>query len=80
MGGLIEYSLTTVQKPVDVYSDMIETARTLAKRLNGILVDQETRPVSESMTISQTKSIMKTASRMDEKGIPAGSELAKRLF
>jgi len=72
--------LTTVSKPVDVYSDMIETARTLAKRLNGILVDQETRPVSESMTISQTKSIMKAASRMDEKGIPAGSELAKRLF
>lgn len=33
VGDLIEYSLTTVSKPVDVYSDMIETARTLAKRL-----------------------------------------------
>ena len=72
--------LSTVSKPADVYTDMIETASTLAKRLNGILVDQETRPVSQSMIMSQTKSIMKMASRMDARDIPAGSELAKRLF
>lgn len=72
--------LPTVPKPVDVYSDMIETASTLAKRLNCILVDQETRPINESMTMSETKSIVKMSSRMDSRGISAGSEQAKRLF
>ena len=72
--------LSTVSKPVDVYKDMIETATTMAKRLNCILVDQETRPVTESMTMSQTKSIMKMTSRMESRNIPAGSDLAKRLF
>lgn len=72
--------LSTVSKPVDVYKDMIETATTMAKRLNCILVDQETRPVTESMTMSQTKSIMKMTSRMESRSIPAGSDLAKRLF
>ena len=72
--------LPTVSKPVDVYNDMVETASTLAKRLNCILVDQETHPINESMTMSQTKSIVKMTSRMDSRGIPAGSEQAKRLF
>ena len=72
--------LSTVSKPVDVYKDMIETATTMAKRLNCILVDQETRPVTESMTMSQTKSIMKMTRRMESRSIPAGSDLAKRLF
>jgi hypothetical protein len=72
--------LSTVSKPVDVYKDMIETATTMAKRLNCILVDQETHPVTESMTMSQTKSIMKMTRRMESRSIPAGSDLAKRLF
>ena len=69
-----------VPNPVDVYVDMINTATTLGKRLNCILVDQETRPISESMTVSQTKSISNMTGRMDARHIPAGSELAKRLF
>jgi len=72
--------LVSVTSPVDVYTDMIKTATSLAKRLNAILVDQETRPVNESMTISQTKAIMKIAGTMDARDIPAGSELARRLF
>ena len=72
--------LTAVSKPVEVYTDMIKTAKSLASRLNGILVDQETRPINERMIMSQTKSVMKMASQMDAKEIPAGSELAHRLF
>ena len=80
-GGLTLFMrLTAVSKPVDVYTDMVKTATSLASRLNGILVDQETRPINESMTVSQTKSILKLASGMDAREIPAGSELAKRLF
>jgi len=80
-GGLTLFMrLSAVSKPVDVYSDMIKTATSLASRLNGILVDQETHPVNESMTISQTKKILKLASSMESRGIPAGSELANRLF
>ena len=59
---------------------MVKIAKSLASRLNGILVDQENRPISETMIISQTKSVMKMASQMDAKEIPAGSELAHRLF
>jgi cell division protein ZipA len=72
--------LTAVSKPVEVYTDMVKTAKSLASRLNGVLVDQENRPISETMIISQTKSVMKMASQMDAKEIPAGSELAHRLF
>ncbi|MFW2437909.1 MAG: cell division protein ZipA C-terminal FtsZ-binding domain-containing protein [Arenicellales bacterium] len=72
--------LVSVSSPVDVYADMIKTARSLANRLNAILVDQETRPVNESMIMSETKAIMKTALSMDAREIPAGSDLAKRLF
>ncbi len=80
-GGLTLFMrLPAVSKPVDVYNDMIKTATSLATRLNGILVDQETRPVNESMTIGQTKKILKLASSMDARGISAGSELANRLF
>jgi FtsZ-interacting cell division protein ZipA len=80
-GGLTFFMrLSAVSKPVDVYTDMIKTATSLASRLNGILVDQETRPVNKSMTISQTKFILKLASNMDARCIPAGSKLAKRLF
>ena len=40
-GGLTLFMrLVAVPNPVDVYTDMMETAATLAKRLNGILVDQ----------------------------------------
>ena len=80
-GGLTLFMrLVAVSKPVDVYADMIKAATSLASRLNGILVDQETRPVNESMTISQTKTVLKLASSMDAREIPAGSKLAKRLF
>jgi len=80
-GGLTLFMrLAAVSKPVDVYTDMVKTAASLASRLNGILVDQETRPVNKSMTVSQTKSILKLASGMEAREIPAGSVLAKRLF
>jgi FtsZ-interacting cell division protein ZipA len=69
-----------VPNPVDIYVDMVNTATSMAKKLNCILVDQETRPLNESMTTSQTKSISKMVGRMDARQIPAGSELAKRLF
>ena len=72
--------LVSVTSPVDVYTDMIKTARSLANRLNAILVDQETRPVNESMIMSETKAIMKIAVSMDAREIPAGSNLARRLF
>jgi cell division protein ZipA len=72
--------LVSVSSPVDVYTDMIKTARSLANRLNAILVDQETRPVNESMIMSETKAIMKKNLSMDAREIPAGSYLARRLF
>jgi len=72
--------LVSVTSPVDVYTDMIKTARSLANRLNAILVDQETRPVNESMIMSETKAIMKITVSMDAREIPAGSNLARRLF
>lgn len=80
-GGLTLFMrLPAVSNPVDVYADMIKTATSLASRIDGILVDQETRPVNKNMTINQTKIILKLSSSMDTRNIPAGSDLAKRLF
>lgn len=80
-GGLTLFMrLVAVPNPVDVYTDMMETAATLAKRLNGILVDQETAPINESMTVKQTKTIMKMVGEMEAREIKPGSDLANRLF
>jgi FtsZ-interacting cell division protein ZipA len=80
-GGLTLFMrLVAVSNPVDVYTDMMETAANLAKRLNGILVDQETAPINQSMTVKQTKMIMKMVGEMKSREIKPGSDLANRLF
>ena len=80
-GGLTLFMrLVAVPNPVDVYTDMMETAATLAKRLNGILVDQETAPINESMTVKQTNTIMKMVGEMEAREIKPGSDLSNRLF
>jgi FtsZ-interacting cell division protein ZipA len=72
--------VATISDPVAVFSDMIEKAALLAKRLNAILVDQETRPLSDDGIKVIHKRITDLVAEMETRGITPGSQLARRLF
>jgi FtsZ-interacting cell division protein ZipA len=72
--------VTTVNDPADVYSDMIESTVLLAKRLNGVLVDQQRRPLNEEGLSKIHRKIVDTARRMESRGISPGGQVAHRLY
>jgi len=52
----------------------------LAKRLNGVLVDQDRRPLNENGLRRIHDKIVDTERRMEARGIPPGSPIAHRLY
>lgn len=70
----------TIHKPADVYSGMIEDIALLAKRLNGILVDQERRPLNEDGLGKIHRTITDISRRMESRGITPGGQIAHRLY
>ena len=70
----------TIHKPADVYSEMIENIALLAKRLNGILVDQERKPLNEEGLGKIHRTITDIARRMESRGIQPGGQIAHRLY
>ncbi len=67
-------------QPSRVFEKMIETARGLCDMLDGRLVDQDGRPLTESgLKVIRTQ-IERIASDMQNRGIVPGSETAMRLF
>jgi FtsZ-interacting cell division protein ZipA len=70
----------TIHKPADVYSEMIENIALLAKRLNGILVDQERRPLNEEGLGKIHRTITDISRRMESRGITPGEQIAHRLY
>lgn len=72
--------VTTISHPADVYSDMIEDIALLARRLNGILVDQERRPLNEEGLSKIHRKIVDISRRMESRGIQPGGQIAHRLY
>ncbi|MBW7900024.1 MAG: cell division protein ZipA C-terminal FtsZ-binding domain-containing protein [Rhodocyclaceae bacterium] len=62
------------------FAQMLELARRMAETLNGVLVDDNRRPLTESMLDPFRRQIGQYQSQLAAKGLPAGGPLALRLF
>ena len=72
--------LPHVGDPAGTLADMVRVAEAFAKALNGQLVDDNRRPLTEQGLASIKRSLEKVVRDMDAHGVPAGSPLARRLF
>ncbi len=59
---------------------MCDYARSLAERIGGRVVDDQRRPLPESVLQSIDKQLMTLYARLEQAGIPAGSAATRRLF
>ena len=73
-------SLTRVADGLNVFDRMTRLGFDLAFRLEGRLVDDSGRPVSEDSLTRDRARLAHYFARMEERGIPAGGERALRLF
>lgn len=63
-----------------VFAQMLDVARRMAETLNGVLVDDNRRPLTEAMLDPFRRQIGQYQSQLSAKGLPAGGPLALRLF
>jgi FtsZ-interacting cell division protein ZipA len=59
---------------------MCDYAKSLAERIGGRVVDDQRRPLPESMLQSIDKQLMTLYAKLEQAGIPAGSPATRRLF
>ncbi|QBQ97733.1 cell division protein ZipA C-terminal FtsZ-binding domain-containing protein [Paraburkholderia pallida] len=59
---------------------MCDYARSLAERIGGRVVDDQRRPLPESVLQSIDKQLMTLYAKLEQAGIPAGSAATRRLF
>jgi cell division protein ZipA len=69
-----------VHNPAQVFTKMVETARSLAQTLNGSLADQDERPLTEEGLAAIERQLKRIAADMTAHGIVPGSEAAVRFF
>ena len=62
------------------FAQMLDVAQRMADSLQGSLVDDNGRPLTEAMLEPFRIQIAEYQSRLAVRGIPAGSPLALRLF
>ncbi|POR53693.1 ZipA-like protein with FtsZ-binding domain [Paraburkholderia eburnea] len=59
---------------------MCDYARSLAERIGGRVVDDQRRPLPESVLQDIDKQLMTLYAKLEQAGIPAGSPATRRLF
>ena len=59
---------------------MCDYARSLAERIGGRVVDDQRRPLPETVLQSIDKQLMTLYAKLEQAGIPAGSPATRRLF
>ncbi|WP_321961612.1 cell division protein ZipA C-terminal FtsZ-binding domain-containing protein [Paraburkholderia sp. J7] len=59
---------------------MCDYAKSLAERIGGRVVDDQRRPLPESVLQSIDKQLMTLYAKLEQAGIPAGSPATRRLF
>jgi len=80
MGLTLFMNVPCAYQPARVFEKMIETARGLCEILDGRLVDQDSKPLTEGgLKVIRTQ-IERIATDMQNRGIVPGSETAMRLF
>ena len=63
-----------------VLSEMVGLANTFATTLGGQIVDDNRKPLTEAGLASIRRSLERVFHDMEAHGVPAGSDLARRLF
>lgn len=79
-GLTLSLDVPRVPLGVDAFDRMIALARQLADALHGTVVDDNLRPLGEQSVAVIRGQIQQFQEQMDRHGIPAGGELATRLF
>ena len=62
------------------FDEMVQLAQSVAATLGGELVDDNRKPLTPAGIAAIRRSIEQVAGQMEERGIPAGGALARRLF
>lgn len=69
-----------IPDPASVFTEMTDTARLLARRLGGKLLDQDRKPLTETGLAAIKAQIQDISERMTAHGIAPGTLNATRLF
>jgi len=73
-------SVPCAHQPVQVFDRMVKAARELARELNGRVLDQDRKPLTEEGSRVIRAQIDRIGDEMRAQGIVAGSSTALRLF
>jgi FtsZ-interacting cell division protein ZipA len=79
-GVTFQLDIPTVKNSADVFDDMILVARTMAKSLDAVIVDDLRKPLGEIHLEKIRQQLKKINAQMIAKGIIPGSTQALRLF
>lgn len=79
-GVTIFMSIPSTHNPTSVFNDVVLLAKELAKRLDGKLVDQSQRGMTQKGIKAISKQIRQIEYDMDRAGVKTGSDIAVRLF
>lgn len=72
--------LPHVAEAPEVFVDMVKVAESFAAKLSGELVDDNRKPLTEAGVAALKRTLDQVVRDMAAHGVPAGSELARRLF
>lgn len=72
--------LPHVAEAPEVFVDMVKVAEAFAAKLAGQLVDDNRKPLTEPGIAALKRTLEQVVRDMEAHGVPAGGELARRLF
>ncbi len=73
-------NIPATSRPAETFEQMVASAKTLCNRLNGKLVDQNRKTMTDQGLEKISQQIRKLERDMENARIPPGGELASRLF
>ena len=79
-GVTLLFDVPRVPDGLKIFDSMVALGRKLAHEVNGLLVDDNLRPLTDTGIERIRQQLAQIYGRMETRGISAGSDLALRLF
>ena len=79
-GVTLLFDVPRVPDGLKIFDNMVALGRKLAHEVGGLLVDDNLRPLTDTGIERIRQQLTQIYGRMESKGVPAGSDLALRLF
>ncbi len=79
-GVTLLFDVPRVPDGLKIFDNMVALGRKLAHEVSGLLVDDNLRPLTDTGIERIRQQLTQIYGRMESKGVPAGSDLALRLF